>query len=191
MNHNCLFDLEIPDKVESVFVNGKKLIKSEFLKEERNIRLEAEQQIIEAELENKQIELVNKTNFIAQRNEYLEKLKGSIDKQEKDNTSESKISREIKNDINRIIGSEKVFEDFENQFNKVYPDFFKDMLSQFGKLSNTDLRLSAYIKMNQSNSQIAQITGASIRTVESQRYRLSKKLDLTKEDDLNSLIISL
>jgi DNA-binding CsgD family transcriptional regulator len=45
--------------------------------------------------------------------------------------------------------------------------------------------------MNQSNSQIAQITGASIRTVESQRYRLSKKLDLTKEDDLNSLIISL
>ena len=42
MNHNCLFDLEIPDKVESVFVNGKKLIKSEFLKEERNIRLEAE-----------------------------------------------------------------------------------------------------------------------------------------------------
>ena len=191
MNHNCLFDLEIPDKVESVFVNGKKLIKSEFLKEERNIRLEAEQQVIEAELENKQIELVNKTNFIAQRNEYLEKLKGSIDKQEKDNTSESKISREIKNDINRIIGSEKVFKDFENQFNKVYPDFFKDMLSQFGKLSNTDLRLSAYIKMNQSNSQIAQITGASIRTVESQRYRLSKKLDLTKEDDLNSLIISL
>ncbi|MDB4064131.1 histidine kinase, partial [Flavobacteriaceae bacterium] len=128
---------------------------------------------------------------IAQRNEYLEKLKGSIDKQEKDNTSESKISREIKNDINRIIGSEKVFKDFENQFNKVYPDFFKDMLFRFGKLSNTDLRLSAYIKMNQSNSQIAQITGASIRTVESQRYRLSKKLDLTKEDDLNSLIISL
>jgi len=157
---------------------------------ERNIRLEAEQQVIEAELENKQIELVNKTNFIAQRNEYLEKLRGSIDKEEKD-TSESKISRKIKNDINRIIGSEKVFEDFENQFNKVNPDFFKDMLSRFGKLSNTDLRLSAYIKMNQSNSQIAQITGASIRTVESQRYRLSKKLDLTKEDDLNSLIISL
>lgn len=157
---------------------------------ERNIRLEAVQQVIEVELENKQIELVYKTNFIAQRNEYLEKLRGSIDKEEKD-TSESKISRKIKNDINRIIGSEKVFEDFENQFNKVNPDFFKDMLSRFGKLSNTDLRLSAYIKMNQSNSQIAQITGASIRTVESQRYRLSKKLDLTKEDDLNSLIISL
>ena len=101
------------------------------------------------------------------------------------------LSENIENDINRIIGSEKVFEDFENQFNKVNPDFFKDMLSRFGKLSNTDLRLSAYIKMNQSNSQIAQITGASIRTVESQRYRLSKKLDLTKEDDLNSLIISL
>ena len=158
---------------------------------ERNIRLEAEQQVIEVELENKQIELVNKTNFIAQRNEYLEKLRGTLDKNEKDNNSESNISGKIKNDINRIIGSEKVFKDFENHFNKVYPDFFKEMLARFGKLSNTDLRLSAYIKMNQSNSQIAQITGASIRTVESQRYRLSKKLDLSKEDDLNSIIISL
>ena len=59
------------------------------------------------------------------------------------------------------------------------------------KLSQNDLRLSAYIKMNQSTNQISQITGVSIRTVETQRYRLGKKLKLLKSEDLNSVIMSI
>ena len=158
---------------------------------EKNSRLKVEQQLVEKELEKKQIELVSKTNYIAQRNEYLATLKENIEKQEKKGDSNYELSKNIKSDINRIIGSEKVFEDFENQFTKVYPEFFKVISIKYGKLSPTDLRLAAYIKMNQSNSQIAQITGASIRTLETQRYRLSKKLNIQKGQDLNSVIISI
>jgi DNA-binding CsgD family transcriptional regulator len=43
--------------------------------------------------------------------------------------------------------------------------------------------------MNQSSNEIAQLTGVSIRTVESQRYRLRKKLDLGKDADLNGYLI--
>ena len=158
---------------------------------EKNSRLKVEQQLVEKELEKKQIELVSKTNYIAQRNEYLSTLKENIEKQEKKGDSNYELSKNIKSDINRIIGSEKVFEDFENQFTKVYPEFFKVISIKYGKLSPTDLRLAAYIKMNQSNSQIAQITGASIRTLETQRYRLSKKLNIQKGQDLNLVIISI
>jgi DNA-binding CsgD family transcriptional regulator len=42
--------------------------------------------------------------------------------------------------------------------------------------------------MNKSNNEIAQISGISIRTIQSQRYRLSKKLKLEKNQDLNSFI---
>ena len=70
-------------------------------------------------------------------------------------------------------------------------NFFKTLVNRYGKLSQTDLRLCAYIKMNQTSNQIAQITGVSIRTVETQRYRLGKKLNLGKSDDLNSTIISI
>jgi DNA-binding CsgD family transcriptional regulator len=158
---------------------------------EKNLRLEKEQQIISKELEKKEVELVSKTNFIAQRNQYLNVLKDSIIKEEKNKTSVELISKNIKNDINRIIGSQKVFEDFENHFTKVYPEFLKELIKRYGQLSQTDLRLCAYIKMNQTKSEIALITGASSRTIESQRYRLSKKLNLTKQEDLSSLIISI
>jgi DNA-binding CsgD family transcriptional regulator len=44
--------------------------------------------------------------------------------------------------------------------------------------------------MNHSNDEIARISGVSKRTVETQRYRISKKLNLSPEQDLNSFIIT-
>ena len=156
---------------------------------ERNIRLEIEQTVTQSKLEKKQLELVSKTNFIAQRNEYLDSLKQNIKKIKKDRQSSVGLSQGIEKDIDKIIGSEKVFKNFESQFTEVYPDFFKSLVLRYGKLSQNDLRLCAYIKMNQTTNQIAQITGVSIRTVETRRYRLGKKLKLAKSEDLNSTII--
>ncbi|MDB9977094.1 LuxR C-terminal-related transcriptional regulator, partial [Flavobacteriaceae bacterium] len=69
----------------------------------------------------------------------------------------------------------------------VFPEFYKKLNANY-RLSKTDFRLIAYIKMNKSNNEIAQISGISIRTIQSQRYRLSKKLKLEKNQDLNSFI---
>tara|TARA_B100001057_G_scaffold498638_1_gene606369 strand:+ start:19086 stop:20810 length:1725 start_codon:yes stop_codon:yes gene_type:complete len=158
---------------------------------EKNSRLEIEQNITQSILEKKQLELVSKTNFIAQRNEYLDSLKKSIKKIRKEKKSNADLSQGIEKDIDKIIGSEKIFKNFESQFTEVYPDFFKILVKRYGKLSQNDLRLCAYIKMNQTTNQISQITGVSIRTAETQRYRLSKKLKLGESEDLNSTIISI
>ena len=45
--------------------------------------------------------------------------------------------------------------------------------------------------MNQGNKEIAKITGITLRTVETQRYRLSKKLNLNKDQDLNTFLENL
>jgi len=157
---------------------------------ERNNRLEFEKDITRNKLNKKKLELVSKTNFIAQRNTSLDSLKQKIMKDKEANDPE-KISLKIEKEINKIIGSEKVFKNFESQFTEVYPNFFKTIVLKYGKLSQNDLRLCAYIKMNQSTNQISQITGVSIRTVETQRYRLGKKLKLLKSEDLNSVIMSI
>ena len=45
--------------------------------------------------------------------------------------------------------------------------------------------------MNKNNNEITQISGTSLRTIQSQRYRLSKKLKLEKNQYLNSFIFDI
>ena len=73
-------------------------------------------------------------------------------------------------------------------FSQVYTKFYK-RLNKVAKLSQTDLRLASYIKMNHTNNEISRISGISMRSVESQRYRLSKKLNLDQGQDLNRYIL--
>ena len=153
---------------------------------EKGSRLELEKLAIKNELDKRNRELVSKSNFIIQRNDYLKKLKKKIEDPKKMDESISRLSREL----NMVISSEKSYQDFDNMFVEVYPDFYKS-INQVSKLSKTDLRLASYIKMNHSNDEIAKISGVSIRTIESQRYRLSKKLNLQSGQDLNSFIYNI
>ena len=153
------------------------------LQREKNQRLNLEKDKIKEELRLKRRELFSKINFISQRNEYLNKIREQIGS---DNTNQSKIKAEIKN----ITNSEKAYEEFDKMFSQVYPKFYK-RLNAFAKLSQTDIRLASYIKMNHTNNEISRISGISLRTVESQRYRLSKKLNLSNGQDLNSFILDI
>ena len=127
--------------------------------------------------------MFSKINFIYQRNEYLNKIREQIGSEY---TDQNKIKAEIKN----ITNSEKAYEEFDKMFSQVYPEFY-ERLNSAAKLSQTDIRLASYIKMNHTNNEISKISGISLRTVESQRYRLSKKLKLTNGQDLNSFILNI
>ena len=154
---------------------------------EKGSRLELENEKVMVELNQKNRELVSKTNFIIQRNDYLKNLQKKIHISEKEEENSSKM---ISKELNKLINSEKSYEEFDKMFVNVYPEFYQS-LNQICKLSQTDLRLASYIKMNHTNNEIANISGISIRTVESQRYRLTKKLNLDKNQDLNSFLMSL
>ena len=150
---------------------------------ERNSRLELEKNEVSLKLESKNRELVSKANFILQRNEYLKNIISKLNKSEVNEQS----FRRVKKEVSELISSEKSYEEFDKIFTNVYPKFYK-ILNDKHNLSQTYLRLAAYIRMNQSNNEIAKICGVSIRTVETQRYRLSKLLKLDKDENLNSYI---
>ena len=155
---------------------------------EKGSRLELEKEKIKVELDQKNRELVSKANFIIQRNDYLKNIQKKITNKEKQ--EEDYTNKMLSQELNSVISSEKSYQEFDNMFVNVYPEFhFK--LNQICKLSQTDLRLASYIKMNHNNNEIAQISGISLRTVESQRYRLSKKLRLDRNQDLNSFLMSI
>ncbi len=157
---------------------------------EKNKRLAIQKELINTELKNKQLELIGTTSYIEQRNSYLENLRDSLNNKSISGQSsdfeskDSNINSDLTKELDQIIGSRNSFESFNNQFNKAFPDFFKNLISLHTDLSSTDLQLCAYIKLNQSNQDIARIKNLSLRTVESQRYRLRKKLKIEKTMDL-------
>ena len=154
---------------------------------EKGNRLEAEKELISSKLDQKNRELVSKSNFILQRNEYLKKIKTKL---ESSKQSDNKDLQSASHELNSVINSDKTYKDFDKMFVNVYPEFYTK-LNKIVELSSTDLRLASYIKMNHTNSEIAIISGVSSRTIESQRYRLSKKLNLDKDQSLNSFLLSI
>ena len=143
--------------------------------------------MISVELDQKNRELMSKSNFIIQRNEYLKKIRTKLDSS---TDSPLKDLKSASHELNSVINSEKSYKEFDKLFANIYPTFYTK-LNKIAKLSVTDLRLASYIKMNHSKSEISIISGVSTRTIESQRYRISKKLNLENAQSLNSFIHSI
>ena len=59
---------------------------------------------------------------------------------------------------------------------------------RYPQLSQTDLRMCVYIKLNLSTKEIAELMNISPRSVEMARYRLRKKLGLGPNDHIGSVL---
>jgi len=160
------------------------------LQKEKTEKTQNEKKMLENELNHKKIQLINKSNYITQRNKNLNYLLDTIEKNKLSKTSQDP-TKLIQDKIKMILNSEKINNRFEQQFEEVYPDFFKNLILIESKLTQQDLKLCAYLKMNQNTQEIAQLTGSSIRTVESQKYRLKKKLSLKKNNNLINFLHSI
>lgn len=75
-------------------------------------------------------------------------------------------------------------DDFRIYFDEVHPGFLRILGEQY-RLSKTDLRLCAYLYLGMTTKEIAALTYKEVRSVESSRNRLRKKLELPAGSDLH------
>jgi DNA-binding CsgD family transcriptional regulator len=99
------------------------------------------------------------------------------------------------NDIIKIVDStienEEDWNFFEKAFNHADKDFFTKVKQQHPLLTANDLKLCVYLRLNMSSKEIAPLLNISPRSVEIKRYRLRKKLDISRETNLNDYFINL
>lgn len=88
-------------------------------------------------------------------------------------------------------GDNAVSEDFRVYFEQVHPDFFDKLSGRFPVLTQNDLRLCAFLYLGMSTKEIAALTHREVRSVESSRLRLRKKLDLPSDTGLHDFLKSL
>ena len=70
------------------------------------------------------------------------------------------------------------------RINDIYKDFLSRLEQQYPDLTKTEKRLCTMLFINMSSKEIAAITNTTIRSVETSRYRLRKKFNLLRDDDM-------
>ncbi|MEL6636870.1 MAG: hypothetical protein AAFW73_23515 [Bacteroidota bacterium] len=77
---------------------------------------------------------------------------------------------------------------FQLRFAQLHPRFWDRLLEAHPALNGNDLRLCAYLRLQLSSKEIAQLLGIQHHSVQKARYRLKKKLALGSHEDLREFI---
>lgn len=154
------------------------------------IRLRNEK--LQDEVAHKNKELASTTMHLVQKGEIMLMVKSNLQKLAK--TSSANNRKEIRDLIRAIdddIRLDNNWEQFEYHFDQVHGQFLHHLRERFPVLTAKDQRLAAYLRMNLSTKEIAQLMNISVRGVEISRYRLRKKLSLEREVNLNDFMMGL
>lgn len=143
-------------------------------------------------LELKKQELVSATMLIASKNEIFERLKKLAEEIKSDGQSDGfEKAKEIITEIDRQTDVETQWEQFRVRFESVHRSFFEKLRSVDGGLTQNDLQLCAYLKLNLTSKEIARLMNISPESVNTSRYRLRKKLNLPNNMTLDEFIHTL
>ncbi len=93
---------------------------------------------------------------------------------------EKRIVKRLIHKIDDSVNQEKQWRSFQEHFDFVHNGFFKKLKSIHPKITLPEARLCTLLRMNMTSKEIAVQLNLSVRGVETKRYRLRKKLDLSK-----------
>jgi len=145
---------------------------------EKNALLEKEN--LEAELEFRNKELASNVMSLMKKNEILSEItQRLIEVQQKAVKEETKTAIEhIAGDLQKSM-EVRIWDEFELRFRQVHTDFYDKLLQKYPDLSPNEQKLCAFLRLNMSNKEISELTGQSIKALETARYRLRIKFGLS------------
>jgi ligand-binding sensor domain-containing protein/DNA-binding CsgD family transcriptional regulator len=145
---------------------------------------------LEGELQFKNKELATTTMHLVERGGILASIKDELTAVIK-RLNVPNLAYEFKPVFRMISDTEKSDDDwnrFALYFDEVHNNFLSTLKTKYPQLSPTDLKLCAYLRLNLSSKEIAQLLNISLKGVEVSRYRLRKKIGLATEINLNDFL---
>jgi ligand-binding sensor domain-containing protein len=171
------------------------------LEDEAKVRIEkqqADQEIIklqneklQAEISFKNIQLADSTMAIIRKNELLIEIKDELDRQREKLIPgfPHRYFERLLSLINKNISNDNDWKVFEELFDQAHKNFFKRLKTTYPELTQSDLKLCAYLKMNLSSKEIAPLLNISYRGVETRRFRLRRRLSLDSDNNLVEFVL--
>lgn len=142
-----------------------------------------EKRSIEKELEFKNKELTINLLSLIKKNEMLSEISNKMVEigkdAKKDETKDAinKISRELRNS-----SDDKMMKEFSLRFQEIHSGFYETLLHNYPELTQNELKLCAFLRLNMSTKDISELTGQRFLTIDQARFRLRKKLGITNSE---------
>ena len=146
---------------------------------------------LENDVNFKNKELASTTMHLVQRGKVLSKIKEVVSNLQKMPNAEDSSSdfKQIFRLLNEVEKRDADWDQFSIHFDHLHSNFLSDIKERHPNLTPNELKLCAYLKMNLSSKEIAQLMSITIRAVEVSRYRLRKKLNIPSDANLFDFII--
>lgn len=182
--YNVFYTRRIKRKQEQLNQKERKEIELQQLEIQKEaIRINNEKLKSDIDLKNKELAIAMMSTV--KRNKLLNRIKKQL------TTIEDPQVKPLIKSINANLKNEDDWKYFENVFNTADKDFFKKVKEVHPKLTSNDLKLCAYLRLNLSSKEIAPLLNISIHSVEIKRYRLRKKMNLTRSQGIVEYIMTL
>jgi DNA-binding CsgD family transcriptional regulator len=140
-------------------------------------------------LQQKNRELSTATVHIINKNEVLGNIRKLASDWIKDDTfNKSEHLQTLIGEVDSNTDLDAQWDQFKLHFESVHKGFFERLLQKHPTLTQNELKLCAYLRMNLSTKEIAQMLNISPESVTTKRYRLRKKIGLRKEENLVGFI---
>lgn len=173
----------LAEQNRSIYEAQKELMQLEL----KNKNLEEES--LKQQLELKSRELSTHTLNLIKNNQLLEDMRNTLQEMVKDDKRDQKKQmQQIIHQINQSFNHEQNWKEFTTAFEQVHQSFFDNLKHHSSDLTSTDIKLIALLKVNMDSKDIAGLLGISMDSLRVARYRLRKKLNLEQGDNLSSFI---
>ena len=155
------------------------------------IAREKQEEIYKQEIAHKKKELASQTLHLVQKNTFLEELKENLENLKSSPEKFKMEFRRIVMLLKKEKTSDKDWETFKTYFSQVHNDFDQKLKTLYADISEKEIRLAAFLRMNLTTKEIAATMNVLPDSILKSKYRLKKKLGLEKEMDLNQFLHAL
>jgi phosphate/sulfate permease/DNA-binding CsgD family transcriptional regulator len=156
--------------------------------------IQNEKETLRRKLESKRKDFIDAALNLSEQRDFLETILNEINSIRHIDDDDNSISQKLlalENLIKQRMSFKSEKEDFYGQIEQVHRDFLQKLETSFPDLTDNEKRLAAMLRLSLPGKEIATLMNISPKSVEIARYRLKKKLGLSKDENLINFINNL
>lgn len=155
------------------------------------IEREKQEEIYKQEIEFKKKELASQTLHLVQKSTFIQELKENLERIKKSPELFKVEFRRLVMLLKKQNAEDKDWEVFKSYFSEVHNNFDHKIKSISDDVTEKEIRLASFLRMNLSTKEIASMLNVLPDSVLKSKYRLKKKLQLDKDEDLTQFLNTL